>query len=348
LNNTITITQYLPSDKFHLSVFASVEFLKLKAGSNEYGYFCNDRFALPFFIEKYLHIKRLKFTEAVIKNIELNSEISEQKNFLNDVIELIKKDKIADFIAPPMAHCVFEVVPENTDYIGWGSYVLNLDKQFNSDEDIFKLFPHKYRNRINKGLDEGVKAVEIEDIETVYEIISDTFKRQKSPYAPSLEFLSNLKKSLGDQVKFVAAYKDDKIQGVVVILVNRFGAFNYYAGSIEKPSNGSLNVLQYEVIRLLINLKVQTYDYMGARLIIKKGSKFEGIQKYKKSVGTELKKGFIFGYIVNDFNHRLFNLMVKSYSFITSKEYEGDVILQVKKLEAEHQISKSPDIIIIS
>ena len=36
---------------------------------------------------------------------------------------------------------------------------------------------------------------------------------------------------------------------------------------------------------------VKKYDFMGARLNVEKGSKYESIQKFKQRFGCELKKG---------------------------------------------------------
>ena len=345
--SNIDISQELSHNSFNLPVFATQEFLKIKSTKNNFGYFHNDVCAIPFFVENYFHIKRLRFTETVLKRIDTAVSAEAQKSFLDDVISLVQKKKFVDFIAPPMPHCVFNVVPENVDYIRWGSFIMNLENASDKEEDIFKLFPHRFRNRIYKGLDEHTEVSETDDVKIVHDIISDTFKRQKSPYTPPYSFLEQLKTRLKNNTKLFTASNDGEIQGVAVILYNENGAYNYYAGSVKRPTNGSLNVLQYSIIKLLIEMHVPKYDFMGARLMYRKGSKFEGIQQYKKSLGTELDKGYIFSYVANKINYKLFNTLVKIYTRFTGKEYEGDVIRQTKTLEEEYAKTQSEDIVVL-
>jgi lipid II:glycine glycyltransferase (peptidoglycan interpeptide bridge formation enzyme) len=48
---------------------------------------------------------------------------------------------------------------------------------------------------------------------------------------------------------------------------------------------GSSNLLQWEIIKKLKSLGVREYDFVGGRVEVPKGSKLEGIQRFKQRFG---------------------------------------------------------------
>ena len=339
----VRITQVLPSNTFKLPIFATVEYLKLKATNNNFGYFFNDKFALPFFIGKHLWIKRLKFTEPIISIKGEEENISSQKMFLNEVINLIDKEKIADFVAHPMAQCLFKTVPDKSEFNEWGSYVLNLES-IKTEQDVIKFFPSKFRTAIRKAIKDGVTVSETNDVKTVHKLINDTFKRQRSPYSPSYDFLSNIKNEMRDNSKFYLAKKGNAVVGSLVILFNKQGASNLYAGSAIKSYN-CMNLLYFKAIKDLIRLNIKKFDLMGVRLVYRKDSKFAGIQRFKKGMGGALSRGFIFSYTLNKINYKIFNMAVYIYCHLKGNMYQKDVIEQTKKLEKEFELSHTSEIV---
>jgi lipid II:glycine glycyltransferase (peptidoglycan interpeptide bridge formation enzyme) len=341
----VRITQVLPANTFKLPIFATVEYLKLKATNNNFGYFFNDKFALPYFIGKYLGIKRLKFTEAIISIKGEEENISSQKIFLNEVINLIDKEKIADFVAHPMAHCLFKTVPDKSEFIEWGSYILNLES-IKTEQDVIYFFPGKFRNQIKKAIKDGVTVSETNDVKTVHKLINDTFKRQRSPHSPSYDFLSNIKNEMRNNSKFYLAKKGNVAVGSLVILFNEQGAFNLYAGSAIKSYN-CMNLLYFNFIKDMIRLNIKKFDLMGARLVYRKDSKFAGIQNFKNGMGGELKKGYMFIYDRSKIKKKIFYIIVYIYLFLTGKKFEGEGVQQINKLINEYKSSQDPDIVVL-
>ena len=339
------ITQVLPANTFKLPIFATKEFLKIKSTNNNFGYFFNNKFALPFFIEKYFGIKRLKFTESIISIKGEEENISSQKMFLNEVINLIDKEKIADIVAHPMAQCLFKTVPDKTEFIEGGSYVLNLES-IKTEQDVIKFFPSKFRTAIRKAIKDGVTASETNDVKTAHKLINGTFKRERSPYSPSYDFLIKMKNEIRDNSKFYLAKKGNVAVGSLVILFNKQGASALYSGKAIKSYN-CMNLLYFELFKNLIRLNVKKLDLGGARLVYRKDSKFAGIQLFKKLMGAELKKGYIFTYDRSKIKKKIFYIIVRIYLFLKGKKFEGEGFQQTNKLINEYKSSQDQDIIVL-
>lgn len=341
----VRITQVLPSNTFKLPIFATVEYLKLKATNNNFGYFFNDKFALPYFIGKHLWIKRLKFTEPIISIKGEEENISSQKMFLNEVINLIDKEKIADFVTHPMAQCLFKTVPDKSEFNEWGSYVLNLES-IKTEQDVIKFFPNKFRTAIRKAIKDGVTVSETNDVKTVHKLINDTFKRSRSPYSPSYDFLIKIKNEIRDNSKFYLAKKGNVDVGSLVILFNKQGASALYSGMANRSYNCQ-NLIYFELVKDLIRLNVNKLDLGGARLVYRKDSKFAGIQLFKKGMGAEVKKGYMFTYDRSKIKKKIFYIIVRIYLFLKGQKFEGEDLKQTNKLINEYKSSQDPDIIVL-
>ena len=301
------IKQYLP-------IFATKEFLETK--SNEYGWFVSDEFILSYYIDRRFIFSKLVFTN---ETIYLSDNIDNEKEFLNQVVNL-SKDLDIDFISQPLANCVFAVVPDNSKFISWGSYVVDLTVD---EETIMKNIHSKHRNVIKKAKKDGVVIEVIEDIEIIYNNIKETMQRQNRAY-PSLESLEKIKKF----TTFFIAKKDDEIQGCSVVPYNQHQALYLYGGSISRPYTGSLNLMHYEAMLYFKKNGVKQYDFMGARPNVEKGSKLEGIQRFKSRFTKDMREGYMWKYEVRPLKVKLMNLLQILLSKSKGKQYLGDAIEQ--------------------
>ena len=84
-----------------------------------------------------------------------------------------------------------------------------------------------------------------------------------------------------------------------------------HGGSIPKPQAGSTNLLQWEAIRLFRRLGVRQYDFVGARTDPKKGSKIEGIMRFKRRFGGQLIQGYMWKYPFRPFKYYLYSLAAR-------------------------------------
>lgn len=312
-----------------LPIFAQEAYLKSK--SNDYGWFINENFILPFTIEKKLIFKRLIFTNETIY-LKESLNVKNEKSFLNELVIYCKVHSVCDFIYKAQANAVFNTTPNGSQSIEWGTYESKLDT---SIEHTFSKFRSKDRNIIRKAIKSNVMVREADKVEEVYENIKSTFIRQKSLFFPSLEYLNKLQKNLGDKIVFFVVTHEEKIQGSAIIIYDDKRAFYFYGGSITKPINGSINLLQYKILDFLYTKNVQYYDLMGARLSVEKGSKFEAIQRFKSRFGKTLKEGYAFRVVIHPLKFRLFNVIVKAYFRLKGSRYQ-DPIETIRRGNEQH------------
>ena len=313
-----------------LPVLGKKEYLETK--SNEYGWFITNNFILPFYIDKRFIFRRLVFSTEPISR-EVFSDTQYEKFFMDNVIDYIKENKICDFIFKAQSNVVFNVCPKASKCVKWGTYKIDLLK---SEDDLFASFDTKSRNVIRKALKEGVIVREEKNVEVIYQNIKDTLERQKSIHFPSLEYLNKVAQ-LSSGSKCLVALKDGVIQGSLVLLYDSYTGYAMYAGSVKSPQVGSLDLLHFEAMKLLQSEGVKNYDFVGTRINIKKGSKQEGIDRFKKKFKPKLIQGYAFRTVINPFKYLLYVLTTKIYFTLKGIKY-SDPITEISAEELEDKI----------
>ncbi|MCJ8327991.1 MAG: peptidoglycan bridge formation glycyltransferase FemA/FemB family protein [Campylobacterales bacterium] len=300
---------------FDLPILASEEYLKIK--SNNYGWLSDDRFILPFFIDKRLIFKRLVFTYSLI-HLKENLTLEDKKDFMDNVIDKIRDEKNCDFIYKAQSNVIFNVCPKDSDCVPWGTYEIDLSLD---DESLLKSFHGKHRNVIKKALKDGVIVEICDDYKLIYENIKTTLNRQNSIHYPSLEYLAKLKENIGKNILLLKATKDGDLQGTALIIYDDNRGYYMYGGSIPRPHTGSVNLLQFEAMKILKSKGIKIYDLVGARIKVESGSKYEGIQRFKSRFGANLIEGYAFRTIFNPIKYKLFNLVTTLYLKLKGYKY---------------------------
>jgi hypothetical protein len=314
-----------------LPVFGSKEFLSAK--SKEHGWFVSDKFVLPFVVDN--RLRKIGFRRIVLTSEPVSlfpeSTSEEEQAFLDEVLRLCAKGKQigADSISA-QANAVFRTVPSSSDSLPWGSYTVDLTK---SETAIFDSFDSAHKNRIRKGIRDGVVVRTTSDINTIYQNVKETMVRQNLLFFPSLHYLDELQRRLESRITFYIAEHANRLQGSAVIVHNQHGAFYYYGGSISEPSPGSLTLMQSEIIKDLKKKNIPVYDLMGARLTTGNDAKIEGIQRFKRRFASGMRTGLCFRTILNPVRHRVMIAAVKSFFFLKGAHYSGDVFDQTRRVE---------------
>ena len=312
-----------------LPVFATEAYLKSK--SDNYGWFVDKNFIIPFTIEKKLIFKRLIFSnETIYLNKKLDRK--EEKIFLNEVVAYCKEHNVCDFIYKAQANVILNVYPDKSEHIEWGTYELELKP---SMEELLSKFYARDRTKVRKAIKLGVTVRTTDNTKEIYENIKNTFQRQKSLFFPSLDYLNRLQKNLEGHIKFFVVEHERKIQGSAIIIYDKNRAYYLYGGSISKPTNGSINLMHYKMMQFFKEKNIPIYDFVGARFCLEKASKFEALQKFKSRFGTTLKKGYAFRVVINPFKFKLFNLLVKSYFTLKGSQYL-DPIDTIRRCNEQH------------
>lgn len=312
-----------------LPFFAQEKYLETK--SPFYGWFVSEKFILPFTLFEKLIFKRIVFTtESINKH---NSSIEEEKIFLNEIVNYVKKHNICDFIYKPQPGAIFRTYPENSDAFKWGTFQIDINDDFDYMLQRLSSSQRKYVRQAIR--DEAIVTI-TDNCEEIYNFCNNTLLRQKIPLSINKnEFIHQYKNLYPQNMLMFKVTYEDNIHGVLVMFFDDKNAFAEYSGSILKPKNGSLKLLHlYAMHYLAKNYNLTNFDFIGAVPDIIEDSKEAGIQKFKREFGANIKEGYQFTVIVNPFKYFIFNLCLKTYFFIKGISY-------VDPVERNRRLSKS-------
>ena len=313
----ITDENDIQQSPFVLPILGEAKYLETK--SDEYGWFVSKNFVLPYYIDKKSIFSRLVFSTNIISTQNTVTKKAE-KLFLDSVVMLVKEKKLCDFIYKAQSNVVFDVCPRRSTCVPWGTYIVDLAK---SEEELFTSFNSKARNAIRKAIKEGVSVSQTQDVYLIYENIKETLRRQSSVHYPSLEYIQKLHQL--DNAVFLVAKHKESVQGTLILLYDKHRGYAMYAGSIQKPVLGSLDLLHYEAMKFLQSKNIPLYDFVGTRLNIKKGSKQEGIDRFKRKFNPQLEQGFAFRTIVRPFKFYMYFFMVRLYFRLKDVRYTDPI-----------------------
>lgn len=122
----------------------------------------------------------------------------------------------------------------------------------------------KRRNMINKAKKKGYRvsiSSSFEDFDKLWGFLSDLHKRLGYK-ALTYEYYRALLKELGtDRFLLCLAYNDDRLISGALVIGNTF-CYHYYKGAsvINPPNDGQGELIQWEIIRHLIEIGVHYYD----------------------------------------------------------------------------------------
>ncbi|QKF61462.1 GNAT family N-acetyltransferase [Campylobacter curvus] len=309
--------------EIELPIFAKKEFLSSR--STKFGWFVDKNFILPFYINKKLIFSYVVLPYQTIYKDETLT-IIEEKNFLNDVVGIVKSQmKYVDFIAQPPSSVVFGVYPDGCLYTRFGSYQIRLDQ---SEQTIFSNIHTKHRNAIKKAIKDEVFIKEGLDFkEIAVSLIKDTMLRQNM-MSPQKTVLYKELNALKNNIKIYVAEKNGIYQGCAIVYYDCSCAYYIYGGSISHPYSGSLNLLHWQIIKDMKSKGIKIYDFVGARINPIKGGKLEGIQRFKSRFGGKMKVGYLWKYPIKPLKYKLFEYLKYSYAFLNGNKYIGDIIDQ--------------------
>lgn len=307
------------------SIFHAEKFLKTL--SKDYGWIAGLKDDKTYFLLSYVIFKKLGIKIARFPDSELyfgNDEEFYQNNiqeFLEMGVQHLKKRHKVDLIMQPTTNSIFKAYPKKAIAADYGTYYLDLQK---NEDDLWKGLHSKHRNSVRKGKKNGVTIKTGKQyVVLAHELITETFKRSKKDFM-NLGGFKKLVSSLGKNIEiFIAFDKNKNVQGCAVIPYSNYCAYYSHGGSVYRPVSGAMNYMQWFMINYFKNKEVRYYDFVGARIDPPKGSKREGIQKFKKRFGPEFKQGYLWKYPLTPWKYYVFSNL---YKLLKSKE--GDVIDQ--------------------
>ena len=263
--------------------------------------------------------------------LDENLTIDQEKDFLNSVVEFFKAEKKIDFICSPPVNAVFNVYPSEAVSAAFGTYLIDLSL---SEEILWDKLHSKHRNVIRKAMKDQVNIKRGKEyLDLAYKLIKETQLRSDKGFS-SIEKFKELINSLENNVEIFVSFYKDKPQGCAVFLYSDYAVYYRHGGSIERPFTGSLNLLHWEAIKYFKAKGVLRYDFLGARIKPDKGSKLEGIQRFKSRFGGELRQGYLWKLVVRKWKYRLFQFIFA----IKNGTFEEDIIDQeIKKAKKDNE-----------
>jgi lipid II:glycine glycyltransferase (peptidoglycan interpeptide bridge formation enzyme) len=249
----------------------------------------NNSIVFKIWKNKFLIYLQLQYAPLSQNGARLTEE--KEKQFLNNFISYIKKNKTAHRICQSPTFAVFKNYPDESIYAPFGTYFVDLEN--NSVETLYKNLHGKHRNVI-KNAEKNTIFIKYgeETVKDFYSLYKATMQRS-SMYCESLNYFKELHKALENNIVCGVAYNNQVPQGALLMPFTKFAAFYLYGASAEKIEiTGAMNYLHWNTMQLLKEKGVKRYDFVGARLG-SVGTKLKGIQQFKERFGATLEKGFL-------------------------------------------------------
>jgi hypothetical protein len=295
-----------------LSIYASEHFLK-NVG-DEYGWIGGVdelgklRCILPYSIIHKVLVRMVRFRVETIR-LDEKLGIEEERSFLESATEYFRSIG-ADIIIPATTNSVFRAYPGQAIAAPYGTLIIDLSKP---EEVLWKSVHSKHRNVIRNAIKKGVKIhYGAEYSEIAHKLVKDTFKRSRLPFMGQDAFMKMIT-GLGPFVRVFVAEFQGRVQGCAVLPFSNLSAYYVYGGSVSLPLTGAMNLLQWEAIRHFRELGVKHYDFCGVRINPEKGSKQQGLRRFKERFGPQLVQGYMWKYSISPLKASVYSLAVRLF-----------------------------------
>jgi len=285
-------------------------------------------FIIPFATKRTLVFTKGYFPTAV-NNLE-NITIERENEFLEEVVSLIKGEKLCDWIQQSPNWAIFNSKPSGAVFAPFGTYKINLEEK--SLDELFNSIEIKDRQDINKAIRENIIIKKGNDY-VIDSINLINFTASKAGISSTdINEINKLRYYLGNKLwVYVAVDKNNILQSTVIFLSNNHTTYAIYAGSIKNPARGSTTYLYWEAIKDSKLNNVKYFDFVGARINPEPGSKQERIQRFKEHFGVELRKGFLWKMPISKTKFYIYNSIARIVIFLKGKKFRGDIIDQELK-----------------
>ena len=246
-----------------------------------------------------------------------------EKHFLDEVIKFTIGREF-QWLGASGTAATFQAYPTQSVRIPFGNYIVDLSKQ---EEEIFSKFDGKCRNMVRRAERDGVAIIHggKELLERYMAVDLETWSRSHLKGHANSEYMNYLS-SFGDNCRIYLAEKENVVQGGALFIFNSVMSYYLYGASIGRPSPGALNLLQYSAMMDFKSEGVKFHNFVGCRINEDSDSKYHGIQRFKRSFGGELVRGYMFKETDSSWLYKLFNILyhIKTHS----KKQQGDIIDQ--------------------
>jgi hypothetical protein len=293
-----------------LPVFAKEEFLR--AVGDEYGWLGGIdesgtlRCFLPYTIVRKAGLRMVRFRVETI-SCGAGLDVLEEKSFLNSVVQHFRKTR-ADVIIPASNNAIFRTYPDCAEAAPYGSYAIDLGQP---ETALWRNVGKTTKLNIKTARKDGVSIREgLEFLDQAYDLVRETFRRSKILFMRRDGF-ERFARGLGDQGKLLIAEYQGILQSCSLYGFSTTCAYAIYGGNVPHQHQGAMKLLQWEAIRLFRDLGVRKFDFFGARINPKNGSKQESINLMKKHLGATLSEGDMWKYALRPWRASVYSIGVR-------------------------------------
>ena len=186
--------------------------------------------------------------------------------------------------------------------------VFRLSLKGKTEDEIFQGFHSKHRNMVRAAIKRGaeVRVGTRSDLPTFQKIMEETGERD-SFIIRKLDYFEKIYDTLGEKhIKLLMAYHEDKpIAGTLIAIYGNKAWYMYAASSNEDRELMPNYLLQWELIKMLLAMKIEIYDFRG----IGGAHENEGLYRFKSRFGGEFIEFFE---LYKHFSKIRYTLYVKS------------------------------------
>jgi len=286
-----------------------------------------DNTLMPFRVYRKLFFRFIQIMYPPIKDGERLNE-NDEKNFLNETMELLKTNKQYHRIIQPFVWDVFYSYPDGATFCPFGQLYSKLENK--TELEIFEDFSGKYRNAIRKVMvnpDLLSLRSDTSELLPFYSVYNEVHAKQHV-YFDQISHFEKMQQALGAKHFLLTnLYYNNTLEGGAVITFTKKEA-NYLYGGAKNPTlqNGSIKLLQFEIIKQLKNIGVKKYIWGGCRLSDVTGTKQQGMQEFKLRFGAQIKKGFLWKMDINPFYCNLYDSLMALQVKLKGQKPSTDVI----------------------
>jgi len=261
---------------------------------------------------RYFKIKLFRFGQILHSPVQSNKELNEenQQTFYIELIEFLKSSDFCQRLIQPHPFGIMLAVPEGSSSCAFGTYINYL--QQHTDEELLFTYDPKYRKAINHAAKGGAEVrFGWSEFLNFYKLYQQTTNRANI-HCDSVDYFETLYRCLGDkQLDFGVVYDNGEPIGAILMLYSPYSALCTHAGSGgESKLYGAMKLLHYEMMKRMKARGVLYYDLVGVR-IGSTNESLEGVFRFKKGFGGELKQGFLWKLDIAPLKTKVFDMLMK-------------------------------------
>lgn len=241
-------------------------------------------------------------------NIELTAE--NQQQFFTELLLYIKSQHFFERLIQPHPFGIMLAVPQGAQSCAFGTYISYLQRH--TDDEVLHTYDPKYRKAINHAAKGGAEVrFGWNEFENFYSLYTQTTSRA-GIYCDPVHYFETLYRCLNDEhIDCGVVYDNGQPVGGILMLYSKYSALCTHAGSGgESKLYGAMKLLHYEMMKRMKARGVKYYDLVGVR-IGSNNESLEGVFRFKKGFGGELKEGFLWKTDIAPLKSKMYDLLLK-------------------------------------